>query len=55
MNGIRLTTRGKIVLAIIATVALLGLNWITSDKSLACDWRHGVTKCKIITFEEGKR
>jgi len=51
MNNVRLTTRGKIVLAIIATVALLGLNWAISGKSLACDWRHGITKCEVITIE----
>lgn len=48
-SNLRLTTRGKIVLATLATIALLGVNHLIADKTLVCDWRSGFSTCSFET------
>ena len=50
MNDIRLTRRGKIVVAVAIIAFVVGFTWLTSGKALACDWREGITPCEIINF-----
>jgi hypothetical protein len=48
MNDIRLTRRGKIVVAVGIIALIVGFIWLTSGKALACDWRYGYEPCKIV-------
>lgn len=48
-NNLRLTTRGKIVLAALIVLVTFGVNHLIAGKNLACDWRSGISACSIET------
>ena len=41
MNDVRLTRRGKIVLALAIIATAIGINSLVWGKNIACDWRGG--------------
>lgn len=51
MQGLRLTSRGKAVVAILVITASLGINHLIAGKALACDWRAGVSPCEQLRME----
>jgi hypothetical protein len=48
MNDVRLTRRGKIVLAVAIIATAIGVNSLVWGKNIACDWRGGsIEPCAV--------
>lgn len=50
MNDIRLTRRGKIVVALAILGLIVGFTWAMSGKNVVCDWRGQVERCEVVDF-----
>ena len=47
MNDVRLTRRGKIVLALAIIATAIGVNSLVWGKNIPCDWRGAVESCAV--------
>jgi hypothetical protein len=47
MNGLTVTRRGWIVLALAVVTLSVLVNVAMAGKNVACDWRNGPTTCSV--------